>query len=244
MERARIAVDRNRGRGAGQAILARMTGQRTRPRAVVFDLDGTLLDTLADIASALNTVLAERGWPTHDDAAVATFVGDGLPMLMRRALPVDRVDAELDGCVVRLREVYGRGWGERTRPFPGVPALLDALTERALPRAILSNKPHEHTVPIVEALLADWRFDPLWGARPRYPHKPDPASALALAEALGRAPRECVFVGDTAVDMHTARAAGMTAVGVRWGLRSTDELRAAGAAVILESPLDLLRLFG
>lgn len=212
--------------------------------AVVFDLDGTLLDTLEDLAWSVNRVLAALGCPEHPIGAYRQFVGDGAPMLIRRALPADRVDELADEALERFRRDYSEHMNDHTRPYPGIPELLDELSGRSVPMAIISNKPQAMIGPICEALLGCWSFALLAGQGGDYPKKPDPASSLAAARAFGLAPERCFFVGDSDVDMRTARAAAMQPLGAGWGFRGAAELRAAGALLILDEPADLLRGIG
>jgi phosphoglycolate phosphatase len=212
-------------------------------RAVVFDLDGTLLDTLDDLSDSMNAVLAREGCSPHPADAYRYFVGDGIETLVRRALPAEQHSPErLARCMAAMQEEYGRRWDLHTRPYPGVPQLLDALEARAVPKAVFSNKPDAFTRLTVERLLSPWRFDPVRGARPGVPHKPDPTGALDIAACLGVAPQQCLYVGDTNTDMRTARAAGMYPVGVTWGFRTADELQESGAARLLHQPGELLEL--
>jgi len=162
-------------------------------------------------------------------------------MLARRALPPDRRDADtVSACVTRMREVYGRRAASKTRPYEGIPALLDALDTRGIAKAVLSNKPHDLTVELVAGLLGRWNFAAVFGERPGVPRKPDPAGALEVAARLELAPAAIVYVGDTPTDIATARAAGMRAVGAAWGFRSEAELREAGADQIARHPADVL----
>ena len=212
-------------------------------RAILFDLDGTLLDTLEDIAQAANDVLAGLDLPTHPPGAYRRFIGDGVAMLFRRALPPDRVaPGTVDRCVAGFEETYGRSWNVRTRPYDGIPGLLDDLAARGLGLAVLSNKPDAFTRLCAAEYLARWPFRAVVGQRAGVPRKPDPAGALEIAERLGVPVERFLYVGDTAVDMETARRAGMYPVGVAWGFRPIEELRAGGAAAIIERPADLLEL--
>jgi len=215
------------------------------PRALIFDLDGTLLDSLEDLADAMNHVLGAAGLPTHAVAAYRYFVGDGIEMLVRRALPEGAADdATVARTVAAMGEEYDRRATRKTRPYPGIPELLDALFARGLPVAILSNKPHEATRQVVERLLPRWAFAAVRGARPEVPKKPHPAGALELASHLGVPPQDFLYLGDTGTDMRTARGAGMRAVGVLWGFRPAEELTAAGAEALVAAPGDLLPLLG
>jgi phosphoglycolate phosphatase len=208
-------------------------------RAVVFDLDGTLLDTLEDIAVASNATLAELGEPQLELEAYRTLVGEGVVSLLRRALGEADPD-RLAAAVARLEYHYGLNWSRSTRPYPGIPELLDALVQRELPMAVLSNKPHGFTTLCVERLLSPWRFKAVLGAGEGLPRKPDPAGLFQVLRQLNVRAENVLYLGDTAIDMHTAVAAGCYPVGVAWGFRSVDELRQGGARRIIASPGELL----
>lgn len=207
--------------------------------AVIFDLDGTLADSLADIGEAMNEMLASHGLPTHGLDAYKTFVGEGVENLTRRALPEEQ-RGELARYLDDYRARYARRLANQTRPYPGVPELLDALVERKLALAVLSNKRDDFTVELVRQLFSRWPFRVVRGERAGTPRKPDPTAALEVAAELGVAPAHVAFVGDTAIDIKTARAAGMLAVGVTWGFRPERELEAAGAHVVIRRPEQLL----
>ncbi|MHC4475521.1 MAG: HAD family hydrolase [Planctomycetota bacterium] len=212
-------------------------------QAIIFDLDGTLLDTLTDIANSVNTVLAELGCPTHSVDAYRYFVGDGTHMLVQRVLPKDRRDTtDLNEFLQAVTDQYSKRWAETTKPYPGIPELLSALERRGLPKAILSNKPHDLTQMIVDKLLCDWSFSPVRGRVSSIPRKPDPAGALQIAKELGIPPQRFLYLGDTNTDMQTANAAGMFPVGALWGFRTADELLQNGAKTLVENPADLLPL--
>ena len=198
--------------------------------AIIFDLDGTLLDTLGDLTSSLNQALGEEGHPPHPPARVRRFIGNGVETLIRRAVSATAASPE---AVQRLgqafRRVYQERWAETTAPYPGVAALLDQLAAAGLPLAVLSNKPHAFTVQMVARFLAPWSFARVIGAGEDFPLKPDPAAARHLAAILGVPPKRCALVGDSQVDVATALAASMTPVAVTWGFRDRDELKEAGA---------------
>ena len=141
-----------------------------------------------------------------------------------------------------MRKAYERNWNVKTRPYPGIPELLDALSAHGLKMAVLSNKPHDFTLKSVEGLLPAWRFDAVIGERPPIPRKPDPSSALEIANRLGVEPARFLYLGDTATDMKTANAAGMFAVGALWGFRDAEELIAGGAVKLIAKPAELLEL--
>ena len=217
-------------------------GRRTR-YAVIFDLDGTLLDTAADLATSANAALAELGAPPHPVEAYKRFVGDGVEVLLQRALPAQRRDSEtVARGVALMRAHYGRHWHDQTRPYPGIAELLATLAARAARLAVLSNKPHDPAVQTIRHFFPTVPFAKVVGARPGVPHKPDPTAALALARDLEVAAADCWLVGDSGSDMLTARSAGMLGVGATWGFRGEAELRAHGAVVLLAAPADLLAL--
>jgi phosphoglycolate phosphatase len=212
-------------------------------RAVLFDLDGTLLDTLEDLADSTNLALRRLGLPEHPAEAYKHFIGDGIDNLARRAVPEDRRDpATLAECVELTRENYAARWAEKTQPYEGIPDLLDALTMRGIPMAVFSNKPDDFARLCVERLLAGWHFEVVLGAGATLPKKPDPAGAEWIARHFQLAPAEIVYLGDTDTDMQTAVAAGMFPVGALWGFRDAEELLASGARVLIRQPLDLLPL--
>ncbi|MFZ5643731.1 MAG: HAD family hydrolase [Bacillota bacterium] len=212
-------------------------------KAVLFDLDGTLLDTIQDIAESMNEVLGYYNFPLHHVEAYKYFVGDGVEELARRVLPEGSRDPEtVSGFVSAMRREYAARWQKNTRPYVGVPELLDALAARGIKISVLSNKPDEFTKIMVAGLLSRWNFEPVLGARPSVPKKPDPAGALEIATQLSLSPGEFLYLGDTGTDMKTANAAGMYPVGVLWGFRTAEELVACGAKILIKKPLELLEL--
>jgi phosphoglycolate phosphatase len=214
-------------------------------QAVLFDLDGTLLDTLTDLADAANHALRSLGFPEHPRERFRYFIGDGVETLIQRVLPTGRCDtATMIDCGRLMRDEYGKNWAATTRPYAEIPELLDALTARGIPMAVLSNKPDEFTRLCVARLLPGWRFAAVLGAGPSLPKKPDPAGAREIARRLGVAAGEVVYLGDTNTDMQTAVAAGMFPAGALWGFRTADELSASGAKLLVKRPLDLLRILG
>ncbi len=211
--------------------------------AVVFDLDGTLLDTLEDIARSSNAALGQLGFPPHETSAYRYFVGDGREALAARILPEGhRDEATVARVAAGIDREYSRHWADATRPYEGVPALLEALVDRGVKMAVLSNKPDDYTRLMVSRLLPHWQFGAVIGSRPSVPNKPDPAAALEVAARLHVPPSECLYVGDTDTDMKTARAAGMYPVGALWGFRTEDELLASGANALVSAPTGVLAL--
>ncbi|MBT5873378.1 MAG: HAD family hydrolase [Candidatus Latescibacteria bacterium] len=210
--------------------------------AVMFDLDGTLLDTIKDLADSMNAVLEKLHLPPHDVASYKYHVGDGIEILARRVLPDNRQDAQtIKLCVEGMESEYEKRW-YRSTAYKGIPELLTALSERSIPLTVFSNKPDVFTRKVISTLLPDWSFNRVVGALEGVPKKPDPAGALKIASDLDIAPESFLYVGDTNTDMQTAVAAGMYPVGVLWGFRSSGELTDAGAKTLIAQPLELLDL--
>jgi phosphoglycolate phosphatase len=214
-------------------------------KAVLFDLDGTLLDTLEDLGNAVNRVLAKRGFPTHNIDSYRYFIGDGAALLISRALPERRRDDEsIRSCLDEFRRDYSRTWRVKTKAYDGVAEMLNALRARGLKMAVLSNKPDDFTKRSVKALLPHRIFKAVLGEREGIPRKPHPAGALEVAERLRTPPRDFLYLGDSSVDMKTAIAAGMIPIGVLWGFRSAKELLESGAHQLIERPEEVFSLLG
>ena len=213
-------------------------------KAILFDLDGTLLDTLADLADAANRVLAQDGLPTHDHRAYRHFIGDGSRMLITRALPENhRTPKLVEAYLARFKNDYRRHWRTATRPYPGIEELLGELSRRQIPQAVVTNKPQVFAESCLHHFFPDQSFRTIRGQLGARPLKPDPRPALEVAHRLQVAPADCLFLGDSDVDMETARAAGMLPVGAVWGFRTTEELLRAGAAHLAQAPRELLQWF-
>jgi phosphoglycolate phosphatase len=217
-----------------------MAGDRS---GIIFDLDGTLVDTIDDIAAACNRGLAAFGFPARAAGEYRTFVGRGVEVLVRLALPASfRDEARFPGILERVRREYAAGAVVKSRPYPGIPALLDALAARAVPAAVLSNKPHELAVETVRRLFGKRPFAAVEGERPGLPPKPDPGSALAIAGRFGLPPGDVLLVGDTEIDVETALRAGMKAVAVAWGYRSREDLFRLSPFMLVDKPEEILDL--
>ena len=211
--------------------------------AAMFDLDGTLLDTLEDLANSMNAVLEARGHPAHPLDAYRYFVGDGMTTLIRRALPEDaRDEATIVAAAAEMREVYAKRWNEKSTPYGGVRKMLQDLAGRGLKLCVFSNKPDGFTKLCVDELLAEFRFEVVRGARDGVPKKPDPTGAVETAAEMGVAPGRFLYLGDTNTDMQTANDAGMYAVGAAWGFRTEEELVESGAKVVIHHPSELIDL--
>jgi len=205
-------------------------------------LDGTLLDTLEDIADSMNRTLRRQGLPTHGIDAYRYFVGDGVTLLVSRALPADKRSDDLTAdCVKAFRKEYSRSWNVKTKLYDGVHQLLDALVAKQIKMGVLSNKPHDFTKLCIHEFLSGWKFEMIVGQRDGVPMKPVPTAANEIAASLGVSTSKVAYVGDTGVDMMTAIHAGMFPVGALWGFRPKEELQEHGAAVTISRPIELLR---
>lgn len=214
-------------------------------KGVIFDLDGTLLYTLRDLTNSVNAALSRAGLPVHDEQEYKYYVGDGVEELARRVLPEMLRNGEaIAKLVADIRQEYSQRWADTTRPYDGIPELLDTLVARRIKMGILSNKPDDSTQATVKKLLDRWRFDVVIGVSPSVPRKPDPTAALKIAKEMGIAPKEILYVGDTDTDMKTAVGAGMHPVGVLWGYRTAEELKANGARELIQEPEELLSILG
>ena len=209
---------------------------------VVFDLDGTLLNTIDDLADAGNWVCARRGWPVHTADEYKYMVGNGIPKLVERFTPEAlRTPEVLAGALAEFSARYDAHKEDRTAPYPGIPEAVDALERAGVVTAVLSNKAHPMARAVVERYFPG-RFRDVQGALEGAPLKPDPTLLRALLARLGAHPERTLFVGDSGVDIRTARNAGLAGCGVLWGFRGREELLEAGAWTLTETPEELARL--
>ncbi len=213
-------------------------------KAVIFDLDGTLIDSLTDLANTLNSVLEKNGYRTHDIGKVRYLVGYGMGELVRKALPPNLQDRRelIEKLKREMQEHYAESWMDNTRPYPGIAELLDWLDTTAIKKGVLSNKPDRFTKLCVETLLSPWKFERVTGHHPGIRHKPDPQGALVMAKEMNIDPAEVLYVGDSEVDMQTANAAGMYPLGVLWGFRTEEELLKSGAKTLVEKPQEIIEV--
>ena len=214
-------------------------------KLVIFDLDGTLLNTIDDLAVSANYALRQHGYPEHELPAYRYFVGNGITKLIERALP------EAERCeptILQLREefvgYYQRHKTDLTRPYPGIPELLSHLSAKGIQLAVASNKYHQGTVELIRHYFGTDLFKVVLGQRGHIPAKPDPAIVYEILHLTGITPADALYIGDSGVDMQTAAAATVTSVGVTWGFRTREELVENGACYVVDSPAEILELSG
>ncbi len=213
-------------------------------KVCIFDLDGTLTDTLESITYSVNKTLDELGFANITMEQCRQFVGDGARVLMERTLrAVGDIKLEKIECAMK---VYGRIFGENctyhVTAYEGIVDMLDRLEERGIKTAVLSNKPHQQSIDVVTKILGEDRFSCVNGQREGIEKKPDPAGVFETMNVLSVTKEECLYIGDSEVDVETARRAGITSVGVSWGFRSREVLQNAGADYIIDKPCELLKL--
>ncbi|MCB1209938.1 MAG: HAD family hydrolase [Verrucomicrobiales bacterium] len=211
--------------------------------AVIFDLDGTLIDSLADLANAVNRTLTAHGFPIRKIELFPEFIGDGMRVLIERALPADARTAEMiDRCTLAYAKEYAECWHDQTAAYSGIPELLQALSARDVKLGVISNKPDAFTRLCCDHFFPDIQFSVVFGQRETVARKPAPDAGIEACQLLGILPHQCIYVGDSGVDMQFGKSSGMIPVGVNWGFRSVEELVENGARRIIAAPNDLLAL--
>ncbi|MBU1172571.1 MAG: HAD family hydrolase [Proteobacteria bacterium] len=211
-------------------------------KAIIFDLDGTLLDSLDELGILCNRVLETNGYHPHPMAAYRIFVGDGAETLIRRALGEKATLSVVHKCLEEFLCLYRDECGKYACLYQDIPELLHSLHQHGFALALLSNKPHDLTVKNISLFLPDIPFQVVFGQRDGIPKKPDPHAVFEILNILGLRPDQCLYLGDTAVDMQTAVSASLYPVGVLWGFRSEKELKENGARSLIARPLELLDL--
>ena len=214
-------------------------------KAVIFDFDGTIADTIEALKHGINLTMNALGYPESTNEDVLRNINNGARELIRRSLPqeLQKDEDKVTEVLALYRTMYDKVYMETKTAYEGIPEVFSELHRRGYLLAILSNKPDAYMPPLAKALLPDGTYQISRGQRPGVAAKPDPACVFTLTDELGVLPSECALVGDSNVDMQTAKNAGLTAVGVSWGYRSVDILKEAGADTIVHHPLDLLQLF-
>lgn len=211
-------------------------------KAVIFDLDGTLVNSLHDIADSMNTVLKNHDYPTHSYDEHQSFIGSGIRSLVSKSLPLTHNnEKQIDSCFHSMIEVYRDNCTHKTKPYDGIIELLDSLKSRDIKLSVLSNKADALTKKITSSLFPNY-FDPVIGLSNEAHKKPNPFVAVEISKTLGIKPEEIIYIGDTGIDMQTANNANMFAVGVLWGYRPKEELTSNGAKYLLKNPLDLMEI--
>ncbi len=212
-------------------------------RGAIFDLDGTLMDTLADIGGSANMVLEEYGCPTHAISAYRQFVGRGFMDLMHRIFPQNTPEEKFPQLLDRMLFYYGEHCLDHSVPYQGIPELLAALAQRNVPVAVNSNKRHLYTEKLVRSAFPAVSFVEIIGEGCGFPRKPQPDAALHIAQTMGLPPCEILYIGDSSTDMDTGRNAGMDTAGCLWGFRTREELAAHDAVYLVNTAEEILKLF-
>ncbi len=210
-------------------------------KAVLFDLDGTLVNSLYDLADSVNHILAKNGFPVHETDEYKYFVGNGIPTMLRRAMPQNEGEEVHKKLVDEFIEYYSVHSLDKTAPYDGIKELVYDLKAAGIKVAVVTNKAQEAANTVVKMLFGDV-FDCIMGLSPGVPAKPDPTSALMVMEKLGVKPEDCAFIGDTSVDITVGVNSGAFAVGVLYGFRKKEELEAAGAKVFAENSEELRKI--
>jgi len=212
-------------------------------KAIIFDLDGTLLDTLEDIAISANFALTSLGFQAEENKKYRYFVGEGVFKLFENIFASHPQSQDTIQKAVSLFEShYAKQFNQNTKLYDGISKMLSFLQKRGFKMAILSNKPDSFTKMCAIKYLRQWQFDVVYGAREGIPRKPHPNSALEISTLLQVDPNECYYLGDTMIDMQTANSAGMIALGALWGFREEAELREHGAKYIIKTPSEVIKL--
>jgi phosphoglycolate phosphatase len=209
-------------------------------KAIIFDLDGTLIDSLEDIAVCMNQVLDELNLPTHKIDDYKYFVGGGISILVDNALDKNTSDETKKLVSEKFKIVYDQKLHAKTLPYEGIYDLLDELKRLDFKIGILSNKPHEFTIAYAKNLFSKYEMKEVHGQKSHIAKKPDPIAAIKIAQSFDVPCEEVYFVGDTMVDMQTAVNAKMIGIGVLWGFRDEEELMSNGATFVVKHPLDIL----
>ena len=210
-------------------------------KTILFDLDGTLLNTIDDLADAGNWVCAQHGWPTFTVEQFKHMVGNGIPKLVERFSPTDaRSPERLAATLAEFTARYDAHKEDKTAPYPGIPELLDALKAEGIQTAVFSNKADPLCGKIIAHYFGTGRFELVRGSRPNVPTKPDPTGVYTLMQDIGAEAASTLFVGDSDVDILTGHNAGLPAMGALWGFRGKAELTAAGADALAAVPMDIL----
>jgi phosphoglycolate phosphatase len=213
-------------------------------KGVIFDLDGTLLDTLQDLAGSVNHVLAAYGYPQHSCEAYKMKIGRGFRNLLEVSFPKEHhADQEISAALEMFLEAYDKNYMNQTAPYDGIPDMLDLLWKRGVKIGVNSNKRTDYTNNLIQKFFSQIKFTGVFGEREGIPKKPHPKAALEIIEMMGLRPEETIYVGDSGTDIQTGKNAGMVTAGVLWGFRGLAELRENGADYIIRAPQEIIDLF-
>lgn len=205
-------------------------------------MDGTLINSIEGIAYSMNNVLLRHGFPVHSPETYKSLVGNGVKELVRRAVPADVSEDETNRCLSGMREEYVKNYDYGMAVYDGIEDLLRCLQEQGINIAVDTNKDEDVSRRIIGRFLPDFTFSLIMGSRQEIPKKPDPARARRIAAQLGILPEQCVYLGDSEVDIMTAKNAGMIPVSAAWGYRKVEDLVSAHAEHIIKKPMELLNL--
>jgi len=212
-------------------------------KGFIFDLDGTLLDTIEDIKNSMNLVLEKRGFPVHNTEFYKKAVGEGTEKLVIDSLPEDKRDEKtVKECLYELKENYSKMWANKTKPYEGIPEILNTLINKGIIVSILSNKDDKFTKAMVKYFFPNYNFAFVFGSRDGIPKKPSPEVPLYIAEKTEIPPDQYAFVGDSSFDIQTGKNANMFSIGVSWGFKPIETLVESGADLIVETPDQILAL--
>jgi len=209
-------------------------------KSLIFDLDGTLINSLYDIALSMNSVLKKHNYPIHEIPKYNYFVGDGALVLTKNAMPKNSSEKEIELVLNSFIEIYDQNTHNNTQAYEGIYEMLNKLENMNINKAVLSNKPHKFTLKYVEDIFNNFNFIEVHGQKIDIPKKPDPRMAIEIATKLNTKCEDTIFVGDTATDIKTAKNANMKSIGVAWGFRPVEELKEAGADFIAHKPMDII----
>ena len=210
-------------------------------KAIIFDLDGTLLNSLTDIADSVNIVLEKYNFPIHSINDYKLFIGNGIEKLIERALPDNISNDDFEKYLTEIKSIYEKNQINKTKAYDGILEMLKTLNKKSVSINILSNKPIDFTKMVVNHFLKEIKFDNVLGARKNIPKKPNPQAVLEIIKNLKLNKKEVLYVGDTGTDMKTAKNAELTSIGVLWGFRDEKELKENGANYIINSPSEILK---
>jgi len=208
--------------------------------SIIFDLDGTLLDTLPSLASTCNAVLQDLGLSGHPHESYRTFIGDGLAVLIQRILPKGSPGTLIEKGILEFEKKYAHTWKENCYPYPGINDMLTALKNSNVKLGVLSNKPNQFTVQFIDEFFPIATFDIVYGQRTGFPKKPSPDVLLSMIALVNSSPQKSIFVGDSGVDIQTGVNSCTITVGVSWGFRSVEELLQRNADLIINTPQELV----